>query len=244
MDLCVDWIMMIRMWLCTLDTINHAAFNKTAQWTSLHAPKLSRCAQAHSLAHSQVHSPEATHYQSHLTICSHACLWVLHRETCWVAAATHREADGGRQVAGCGWREAGGGGPNHDCCQSHSLNPIFSTATATRSHHASLSWCWTLLAKIQQERQTIGSSGEHISDSDIQVGSTADSPPILRIYMCICGRRWWHRHNVKWFGSHNRTTQQLWTATLIFPNALRCSLIGWMQRYVLWGTLRLLYQYS
>jgi hypothetical protein len=43
--------------------------------------KLSRCSQAHSRARSQVHSPEARHSQSHLTICSHVCSWVLDPET-------------------------------------------------------------------------------------------------------------------------------------------------------------------
>jgi len=32
-----------------------------------------------------------------------------------------------------------------------------------------------------------------------------------------------HQQNVKWFGSHYWTTQQLWTATLILPDAPRCS---------------------
>jgi len=31
---------------------------------------------------SQVHSQEARHSQSHLTICSHVCSWVLDPETC------------------------------------------------------------------------------------------------------------------------------------------------------------------
>jgi len=38
-----------------------------------------------------------------------------------------------------------------------------------------------------------------------------------------------HQQNVKWFGSHNWTTQQLWTASLILPDAPRCSEIGWGQ---------------
>ena len=53
-----------------------------------------------------------------------------------------------------------------------------------------------------------------------------------------------HQQNEKWFGSYNRTTQQLWTATLIFPDAPRCSQIGWMQRDVLTGALRLLHRCS
>jgi len=48
-----------------------------------------------------------------------------------------------------------------------------------------------------------------------------------------------HQQNVKWFGSHNRTTQQLWTATLILPDAFRCSQIEWTQRDVLSGAPRL-----
>ena len=88
---------------------------------------LARRSEAHSRACSQVHSPEARHSQSHLTICSHVCSWVLDPETCRVTGARHREA--------------GGGGRNHDVGQYHSLNLIFSAATATRSHHASRSWC-------------------------------------------------------------------------------------------------------
>jgi len=53
-----------------------------------------------------------------------------------------------------------------------------------------------------------------------------------------------HQHNVKWFGSHNQTTQQIWTATLILPDAPRCSQIGWMQRDVLSGAPRLLHRCS
>ena len=48
------------------------------------------------------------------------------------------------------------------------------------------------------------------------------------------------RQNVKWFGSHNWTTQQLWTATLILPDTPRCSQIGWMQCDVLSNAPRLL----
>jgi len=53
-----------------------------------------------------------------------------------------------------------------------------------------------------------------------------------------------HQQNVKRFGSHNRTTQQLWTATLILPDAPRCSQIGWMQSDVLSGAPRLLHRCS
>jgi len=53
-----------------------------------------------------------------------------------------------------------------------------------------------------------------------------------------------HLQNVKWFGSHNWTTPQLWTATLILPDAPRCSQIGWVQSDVLSGALRLLHRCS
>ena len=53
-----------------------------------------------------------------------------------------------------------------------------------------------------------------------------------------------HQQNVKWFGSHNRTTQQLWTATLILLDAPRCSHISWMQSDVLPGAPRLLHRCS
>ena len=55
-------------------------------------------------------------------------------------------AGGGWQVAGGRWQVAGSrwwpayGGQNHDVGQNHSLNLIFSEATATRSHDASRSW--------------------------------------------------------------------------------------------------------
>lgn len=39
MDLCVDFITMIHMGLCALDSVHHAAFNSTVQCTLLHAPK-------------------------------------------------------------------------------------------------------------------------------------------------------------------------------------------------------------
>jgi len=48
-----------------------------------------------------------------------------------------------------------------------------------------------------------------------------------------------HQQNVKWFGSHNRTTQKLPTATPILPDAPRCFHIGWMQSDVLSDALRL-----
>jgi len=62
-----------------------------------------------------------------------------------------------------------------------------------------------------------------------------------QILIQIC---WMHQHNVKWFGSQNWTTQQLWTATLIIPDAPRCSKIGWMQSEVFPGVPWLLHQYS
>jgi hypothetical protein len=51
-----------------------------------------------------------------------------------------------------------------------------------------------------------------------------------------------HQQNIKWFGSHNWTTQQLWTATLILPDAPRCSQIGWVQSDELSGASRLLHR--
>ena len=96
---------------------------------------------------SQIHSPEARHSQSHLTMCSHVCSCVLGPETCSVAGARHQEALSWCRLAGGWWRLAGGVWPaayvvrNHDICRYHSLNLIFSAATATKSHHASRSWC-------------------------------------------------------------------------------------------------------
>jgi len=59
-----------------------------------------------------------------------------------------RQAPGGvRQVAGGRWQVAGGGwraaydGRNHDVGRYHSLNLIFSVATATRSQDDSRPWC-------------------------------------------------------------------------------------------------------
>jgi hypothetical protein len=68
----------------------------------------------------------------------------------------------------------------------------------------------------------------------------------LQVYLCtrpITASKfaWSHQQNVIWFSSHNRTTQQLWTATLILPDAPRWSQIGWMQSDVLSGAPRLLY---
>jgi len=50
-----------------------------------------------------------------------------------------------------------------------------------------------------------------------------------------------HQQNVKRFGSYNWTTQQLWTAALICPDAPRCSQIGWVQSHEPSGALRLLH---
>jgi hypothetical protein len=74
---------------------------------------------------------------------------------------------------------------------------------------------------------------------------------------CFCPtwctlHHWWtfattcqvHQQNVKWFGSHNWTAQQLWTATLILRDAPRCSQIGWAQCDELSGVPRLLHRCS
>jgi len=106
--------------LCLLaPPFHHNALKYTPNCTRWHTPSLLDCtlpgkllrrSQAYSRARSQVHSPEARHSQSHLTICSHVCSWVLDPETCWVAGGRHREA--------------GGGGRNHDVSRYHSLNLI------------------------------------------------------------------------------------------------------------------------
>jgi len=51
-----------------------------------------------------------------------------------------------------------------------------------------------------------------------------------------------HQQNVKSFGIHNWTMQQLWTATLILPDAARCSQLDWIQSDVFPGTRRLLHR--
>jgi len=61
--------------------------------------KLSRQCQAHSWARFQVHSPVARYSQSHFTICSHICSWVLDPETNWVTGARHLEVGGRRRLA-------------------------------------------------------------------------------------------------------------------------------------------------
>ena len=57
---------------------------------------------------SQVHSQEARHSRSCLTICFHVCSRVLDPETCWIAGARHQEAGGGWRVEGGRWRVADG----------------------------------------------------------------------------------------------------------------------------------------
>jgi hypothetical protein len=42
-----------------------------------------------------------------------------------------------------------------------------------------------------------------------------------------------HQQNVKWFGSHNSTTQLFWIASLILPEAFRSFRTSWMQNHVL-----------
>jgi hypothetical protein len=53
-----------------------------------------------------------------------------------------------------------------------------------------------------------------------------------------------HKQIVQSFGSHHWTTQQLWTATLILPDAPRCSQIGWVPSDGLSDALRLLHEDS
>ena len=95
------------------------------------------------------------------------------------------------QVPGTGWRVAGGGwrvtygGRNHDVGRYYSLNHIFSAPTATRSHDASWSWCWQLQPWILQERYTIESWGEQISNSDFPAESAACFPRIVGVCVRI-----------------------------------------------------------
>jgi hypothetical protein len=79
------------------------ALTYTPKCTRCHTPilleytlpsQLSRCSQVHSRACCPLHSPEARHSQSHLTICSYVYSWVLNPETGWVAGAWYEEADG------------------------------------------------------------------------------------------------------------------------------------------------------
>jgi hypothetical protein len=60
---------------------------------------------------------------------------------CLIQRLAELQAPGtGRSEAGGGW-QAVYGGRYHDVGRYHSLNLIFSAATATRSHDASRSWC-------------------------------------------------------------------------------------------------------
>jgi len=75
-----------------------------------------------------------------------------------------------------------------------------------------------------------------------QSASSGASP--IELEYCLQPDWSYHQHNVKWFGSHNWTTQQLWTAALILPDAPRCSQIGWVQSDELSGAPRLLHRCS
>ena len=77
----------------------------------------------------------------------------IHRLIEWQAPVTGRRVAGGDwwalfggQHVACGVCQIAGGvwWPNHDVGRYHTLNPIFSSATVTRSHNASCSWCWQL----------------------------------------------------------------------------------------------------
>jgi len=134
----------------------------------------SRSSQAHSWARSQVYS------QLH-SMTLPACLTIRSQvssqdapkntsedaprytseslsSTLFIAGDRHQEVWSRWRLAGGLWLLVGGGWPaayvvpNHDVGRYHSLNLIFSPATATKSHHASWSWCWQLQPLIQQER--------------------------------------------------------------------------------------------
>ena len=154
----------IRSQVSSQNTLKHTpeyALKYTSNYTWCHNPslleymlpsELSRCSQVHSRARSLLHSPEAKHSQSHLTICSHVCSWVLDPETCWVAGTMHREVYSRWRVAEAGRQAADGASQNHDVGRYHSLNHIFSVGTATRSHNVSLSWYSQLQPSFLQER--------------------------------------------------------------------------------------------
>jgi len=97
----------------------------------------------------QAHSQEGRHSQSHLTICSHVCSQcsIQRLAELQTPGTGRREAGGVWRAAFGGWRVPGGRWQaayicrNHDVGRYHSLNLIFSAATATRSHDASWSWC-------------------------------------------------------------------------------------------------------
>jgi len=52
--------------------------------------------------HCPVHSQEARHIWSHLTICLYICFWVLDPVTCCIPGASHQQAGGGWPM-GHGW---------------------------------------------------------------------------------------------------------------------------------------------
>ena len=54
---------------------------------------------------------------------------------------------------------------------------------------------------------------------------------LLNVWLPTCSLH--HQQNVKWFRSHNSTTQQVWTATPILPESPRSSRTGWMQNNML-----------
>ena len=51
-----------------------------------------------------------------------------------------------------------------------------------------------------------------------------------------------HQQNVKWFGSHNSTTQLFWKPTPMLPEAPRSSRTGWMQNDVLLRCSKMCFQ--
>jgi hypothetical protein len=91
---------------------------------------------------------------------------------------------------------------------------------------------------ISGENQTLrGHSGRQlVMLGSLMTGMVAPWEQLWKV------SKYWHQQNVKWFGSYNWTTQQLWTATLILTEASRCSLIGWMQCDVISGDPRLYHQ--
>jgi len=108
------------------NTLKHTprnALKYTPKCTQCHTPILVDCtlastpwrySQVHSWARCPLHSPEARHSQSHLTVCSNVCSTVLDPKTGWVAGARHEEADGRWREAWGGGQVADGGGWNHD----------------------------------------------------------------------------------------------------------------------------------
>ena len=113
--------------LSSQDALNCARWHTLSLLDCMLPSKHSRRSEAHSRAwfqlHSQLHSmtlpaylalpsqiqfQEAKHSQSHLTICSHVCSYVLDPETCWVGGARNREAWGWWRVVGGWWWVTGG----------------------------------------------------------------------------------------------------------------------------------------